>query len=305
MLRKIVFLLIILDILFLNRSFAQQSGATKDSSEFRTISILKAATFTGAYYTSAMLIMQNTWYRGRDIVPFHFFNDNSGYLQLDKFGHAYAAYLESSLAYNSLIKAGMPKNKALLYGGTLGFFMQAPIEIMDGIHEGWGFSWGDLAANAFGSGLLIGQELLFQEQILKFKFSNWESPYARNANGYLGTSTLNRLLKDYNGHTYWFSWPMNRTINKRLPGWIAISVGYSANGMYGEFENITEYKGVAIPPTERYRQYLLSLDVDWTKVRTNSKILKLVFQGMNFIKLPFPALEFSSKGGFRGYWLYF
>jgi hypothetical protein len=84
-----------------------------------------------------------------------------------------------------------------------------------------------------------------------------------------------------------------------------LAVGYGANGMYGEFENITQYKGVIIPPTERYRQYLLSLDVDWTKIKTRSKALKIVFQGLTFIKLPFPALELNSKGQLKGYWIYF
>lgn len=49
-----------------------------------------------------------------------------------------------------------------------------------------------------------------------------------------------------------------------------MAVGYGANGMYGEFENIKSYNGITIPETERYRQYLFSLDVDWTKIRTDS-----------------------------------
>ena len=75
--------------------------------------------------------------------------------------------------------------------------------------------------------------------------------------------------------------------------------------MYGEFENISSFNGVTIPATERYRQYLLSLDVDWTKIKTKSKLLKLVFKGMTFIKLPFPTLEYNSKGQFKGYWIYY
>jgi hypothetical protein len=29
------------------------------------------------------------------------------------------------------------------------------------------------------------------------------------------------------------------------------------------------------------------------------------YKGMTFIKLPFPTLEFNSKGGWKGYWIYF
>ncbi|HEY3388759.1 MAG TPA: hypothetical protein VGK38_04250 [Prolixibacteraceae bacterium] len=165
---------------------------------------------------------------------------------------------------------------------------------------------GDITANAMGSALVFGQELLFNDQVVKYKFSYWESSYSKNSNGYYGETTMNRLLKDYNGHTYWFSMPVNKIIcNQRLPSWFNIAFGYGANGMYGEFENISSYNGVAIPKTERYRQYLLSLDVDWPRIKTRSKFLKLLFKGMTFVKLPFPALEYNSKGKFKGYWIYY
>jgi len=82
-------------------------------------------------------------------------------------------------------------------------------------------------------------------------------------------------------------------------------VGYSANGMFGEFENIHHYGGRNIPETRRYRQYLLSLDIDWTKIKTRSKFLRTLFQGMFMVKLPFPALEINSLVKVQGHWLYY
>ncbi|HSH19439.1 MAG TPA: hypothetical protein VLA03_03250, partial [Draconibacterium sp.] len=187
-----------------------------------------------------------------------------------------------------------------------GFILQMPVEIMDGIHEGWGFSWGDIAANAFGTLLFASQELWFNEQIVQYKFSYHESPYALKANGYFGKTALDHMLNDYNGHTYWFSMPFNKIVsNDKIPDWLNISAGYGANGMYGEFENISHYRGVPIPEATRYRQHLLSLDINWTKIESNSKLLKIVFAGLNFIKLPFPTLEYNSMGKVKGYWLYF
>ena len=285
---------------------AQDTIAKSDSSRMNRKALYRAVAFTGVYYAGAMMIMQNTWYRDRKVVPFHFFNDNKGYLQVDKFGHAFGAYVESYIGYQVLLHSGISKTKALIYGGSLGLVLQTPIEIMDGIHEGWGFSWGDMAANAIGSSLVIGNELLFHEQLVKYKFSYSGSSYSRNANGYLGKTTMERLLKDYNGHTYWLSMPVNKLIfKKQIPRWLNIAAGYGANGMIGEYENITSYNGVEIPLTTRYRQYLVSLDIDWTKIKTNSRFLKIVFQGMTFIKLPFPALGFNSKGKFRSYWFYY
>jgi hypothetical protein len=271
----------------------------------RPHSTTRALVATGVYFAGSMFVMQNTWYKDKDIVPLHFYNDNKAYLQVDKFGHAFGAYVISYSGFHYMLKQGFPRNKALIWGGSLGFVLQLPIEIMDGIHEGWGFSWGDVAANAFGSALVVGQELLFREQIIRYKFSYWESEYARNANGYLGTNTINRIFYDYNGHTYWLSMPIDKIARTRLiPSWVNIAAGYSANGMYGEYENIRSYNGVDIPETTRYRQFLLSLDVDFSKIETNSGFLKTAFYVMNFIKIPFPAIEYNSKGKVKGYWIY-
>jgi YHS domain-containing protein len=285
---------------------AQQVETVKDSSKVEKGTLFKAMAFTGAYYATSIYVLNNTWYKDKERVPFHFYNDNGGYLQVDKFGHMFGSYVYSYIGYHGLLKLGTTRKEALIFGSTLGFVLQFPIEIMDGIHEGYGFSWGDVIANSLGSALVFGQELLFNEQLVKYKFSYWESEYSKNSNGYYGETTMNRLFKDYNGHTYWFSMPLNKFVfKKRLPEWFNVAVGYGANGMYGEFENISSYNGVAIPETERYRQYLLSLDVDWTKIKTNSGFLKVLFKGMTFVKLPFPALEYNSKGEFKGYWIYY
>ena len=54
-----------------------------------------------------------------------------------------------------------------------------------------------------------------------------------------------------------------------------------------------------------YRQFFISLDVDLTKVKTQSKILQSVFSVINFIKIPAPAIEFRSKKGIKFHYLYF
>lgn len=303
---QIIFLLIVVPILFNHPVKALDAVLQKDSVQVNRHKLYTAIGVEGLYYGGSMLVLQNAWYKGRQVVPFHFFNDNQGYLQVDKFGHAFGAYAQSYVGYLWLKKIGLGRTNALLLGGTLGFILQSPIEIMDGIHEGWGFSWGDMIANASGSALVIGQELLFNEQIIKYKFSYSESSYSTRDNDYLGKTALNRFLKDYNGHTYWLSMPVNRMIfSDRLPQWLNIALGYGANGMFGEFENIKEYNGFPIAPTERYRQYLLSLDIDWTRIKTRSKILKMFLTGMTFVKLPFPALEFTSNGMTKAYWLYY
>ncbi|MBP6385518.1 MAG: DUF2279 domain-containing protein [Pseudarcicella sp.] len=260
---------------------------------------------SSAIWLGGMSFLQFDWYKDRQSVPFHFHNDLDGYLQMDKFGHIYGAYLESYIGYHWLRKAGVKRNKALIYGGMMGLVMQAPIEFWDGLHDGWGFSGWDMVANTLGCGLVVGNELLFHEQLVKYKLSFSVSDYSKPANGYLGTTIFSQFWRDYNSFTFWLSAPIAQiTPFKKTPQWLNLAVGYSANGMYGMFKNITYYEGATIPPTERYRQYLLSLDIDWTRIPTRSKFMKGVLKGLTFIKLPFPALEFS-QNKFKGHWLYY
>lgn len=289
---------------------AQDSTAVEvPVSEFPTqlnkTRLITTLSLQAGFLTAGMSYLQFIWYKDVPRVPFEVYKDGKGYLQIDKCGHAYGAYLESTISYYSLRYSGVSKKKALMIGGPMGLLLQAPIEVWDGMYEGWGFSWGDMLANTAGASFFTLQELLFDKQLMKYKFSYAHTEYARKANGYLGATDLGRVFQDYNGHSYWLSIPLNLSqSDTRIPKWLNIAVGYSANGMYGEFENITRFRGVSIPPTERYRQYLLSLDVDWTRIKTKSKVLKVLFKGMTVVKLPFPALEYNSLGHIKGYWLY-
>ena len=183
-------------------SKAQDKSISLDTLCQNNTYLYKALGFTSIYYAGSLYILGKTWYKDRERVPFHFYNDNKSYLQVDKLGHTFGAYIYSYIGYHILLNSGLTKKNALLYGATLGFILQTPIEIMDGIYEGYGFSWGDMAANTIGSALVLGQELLFKEQLIKYKFSYWESDYSSKANGYLGTNSFNRIFNDYNGHTY-------------------------------------------------------------------------------------------------------
>lgn len=249
--------------------------------------------------------LQNVWYKDQTPGKFTFYDDSKGYQQIDKMGHVYGAYMGSYVGYQSLKWAGVSNTKAALLGGSVGFFLQLPIEIWDGMYPGWGFSWSDVAANTIGSGLIIAQGLIFEDIPLKYKFSFAPSPYAKQANGYLGNG-FNQIFYDYNGHTYWLSFGMHHfSKSNKIPEWLNLAVGYGAGGMFGEFENRKSYRGVSIPSTERYRKLVLSLDIDFAKIPCKNKALKKVFNHMFMIKVPFPALSINTKGDIGGHWLYY
>jgi len=257
-------------------------------------------TTEAVFYTAGMSYLGFIWYKDHERVPFHWYNDSKGYLQVDKFGHAFGAYVESYVSYDWLRRSGLSRNKSLIIGGLTGAFLQFPIEVFDGLYEGWGFSMSDVAANTTGSALVVMNELLFQRQLIKYKFSFRQSSYAKQSNGYLGSSQLESLFYDYNGHTYWLSIPINSMVFKEsIPGWIALSLGYSANGMFGEFSNLTSYGGVALPEVERHRQMLLSIDIDPSAINTRFKALNTVLDHLFWIKIPAPTLEYNPIDGLK------
>ncbi len=245
------------------------------------------------------------WYKDHERTSFHFYDDSKGHLQIDKAGHAYSAYYESLFGYHALRRAGVNKIKALAFGGTLGIILQTPIEVLDGMYEGWGFSWPDMAANTFGSLLFITQQAIWDDQIVLMKFSYSPSIYP-SYHSDLGTNHLNSFFLDYNAHTYWFSGNMKKITGiEYIPEWLNLAVGYSANGMIGKLENPSFYMGQPFPHLDRYRQFLFSLDINFAKIQTEKKWLRNIFRVVNIIKIPFPTLEYNRMEGVKFRPIYF
>lgn len=259
---------------------------------------------TGSYI-AGLSYLRFIWYRDHQKVPFHFYNDLAGYFQIDKLGHAYSAYYESYASYHALRWSGVDKKKALWYGGSAGFLFQTPIEVFDGLYEGWGFSWTDMIANTTGSLLFALQEAYFDQQIVRFKFSYSPSGYPKY-HPRLGTTPVESFFLDYNGHSYWFSTNLKAITGiEQLPPWLNLAVGYSINGVIKDFENPTYYNGEPFPYLERYRQFVLSLDIDWTRIETDKRWLRNLFRTLNMIKIPFPALEINRVDGLKLHAIYF
>ena len=90
-----------------------------------------------------------------------------------------------------------------------------------------------------------------------------------------------------------------------FPNWLNLALGYGAYGMLGGRNNPEHHDGIALPQLERYRQWYVSPDVDFSRIPTNSRILGGLFQVLNIIKFPAPALEYNRVEGIRFHWLFF
>lgn len=255
-------------------------------------------------YTGAMIGLGSIWYD--DLGSFHLFNDNSGWAYTDKLGHALNAQHIGRLGAESLRWSGVKEKKAIWFGGSLGLMFLTSVEIFDGMSEDWGFSLGDVAANIGGTGLYIGQELLWQDQRINLKWSYLPSPYAKYRPELLG-SGIEEAIKDYNGQTFWVSTNIHSFLPEtKAPKWLNIAIGYGIDGFTGADSNPSENsKGELIPNFKRSTQWYLSPDVDFTKIKTDSKFLKVVFGAMNIIKLPAPTLELNEDKEIQFHWIFF
>ena len=300
---------IVIGLLLLMFSFtltAQNGKSFWQKSDTLNVKRRNAVYISEAAAATATLIgMNQLWYANYERSGFHTVNDNGEWLQMDKVGHVISSYYTGKIGMDLLAWAGESKKNQLIYGATLGFGFLSAVEILDGFSEEWGFSTGDIIANASGTGLLIGQELLWDEQRILLKYSFHTTDYAEKRPEILGDNILEQSLKDYNGQTYWLSanlWSFNK--KSKIPKWFNIALGYGAEGMISGYEDII-LNNTLIPGQERFRQFYISLDVDLTKIKTRSKLLKTVFSTINFIKIPAPTFEINSKGQSKFHFLYF
>jgi hypothetical protein len=263
---------------------------------------------TGILSAGSIAYLGHVWYSKYNTSSFHDFDDSKEWLQMDKVGHTLTNFQMSHLMMKSFDWAGFSRKKSIWIGGTIGFSYMTIVEVMDGFSKGWGFSITDMGCNALGTAIAMTQHAAWNEQRFNLKFSVHTTSYPQYNPDLLGDDFGSKLLKDYNGQTYWLSVSPFCFIksDRKLPKWLAISFGYGADGMLGAFYNnvaVVDEQG-NVTEFQRQRQYYLSLDVDLSKIKTKNKYLKAVFNAFNILKIPAPTLEFQN-GKTNFHYLYF
>ncbi|CAM3869356.1 DUF2279 domain-containing protein [Flavobacterium sinopsychrotolerans] len=254
--------------------------------------------------TGTLIGLNQLWYAEYPKSDFHFINDNSEWLQMDKAGHVFSSYHLGRFGTEMLHWSGATKKNQLLYGAGLGLAFLTAVEVLDGYSSEWGASAGDIIANASGTALYVSQELIWNEQRITPKFSFHTTKYADYRPEVLGSSFTEQILKDYNGQTYWLSVNLHSFAKgSKIPKWLNLALGYGAEGMTTGNRD-TNIPFSTINP-QRFRQFYLSLDVDLTKIKTNSHFLKTVFSVFNTVKIPAPTIEFVRFNDVKYHLIYF
>lgn len=246
--------------------------------------------------------LDRLWYSDFPRSSFKTVNDNDEWLQIDKIGHSFSAYHLTRIGAETMAWSGAGKKTQLINGSALSLGFLTAVEVFDGFSSEWGFSWGDVAANFAGTGLYVGQELLWQEQRINLKYSFHTTRFASQNPDKLGNGFLEEIIKDYNGQTYWLSANLHSFFKEsKIPRWLNLAFGYGGEGMLTAREN----SSILFPNQEHTRIFYFSLDVDLTKIPTKSRLLSTIFSIVNVIKIPAPTLEFSGKRGIAFHLLYF
>lgn len=252
-----------------------------------------------AIYVGTMVGLNQLWFKDCRWVGMHTINDNKDWLQMDKICHATTSYHTCLLGDESMRLAGLNSQQSALYGGAFSLLFMTSIELMDAGYEGWGFSWGDMAADVGGIALYTTQQLVWEEQRISLKYSFHPTEYAQYNPEELGHNLISQSLKDYNGITIWATFNLKELFmdpGSGFPEWLTVDLGYGAKGM------------VAPLPTadfNRVRQFYLAPGVDLAKLPVKNRYLKALLCALSFIKLPTPAVEYNASDKFVWHWLYF
>jgi uncharacterized protein YfiM (DUF2279 family) len=284
---------------FLLYAFYPLLGFSQSDSLVNKKKLIIASTSVTIAYTASMIVLGNAWYADAPKQSFHWFNDAPEWKQMDKAGHFFSAFHIADNASTLLRSTNLSKKKSDIIGTITGAVIMSSIEVFDGYSAAYGASISDIAANVTGTLFYLGQSAYWNEVRIHPKFSFHHTSLSKQRPDVLG-SGLSEILKNYNGQTLWLSVDVAKFIpSSNWPKWLSVAGGYGAENML--YARDLQNKSAGLDP---YRQYFLSLDIDFTAIPTRSKVLKTVFKILNLVKVPAPAIEFSRRG-VKGHALYF
>jgi len=235
---------------------------------------------SAAYVAVNHIYQQRAWWQG-EREPFRFVNDWEYALNIDKFGHVYAAYLTSNLARSALLWSGLSEKSSLSYGSMFGLAYELYVEVEDGFHKVYGFSPGDAISDIIGSMIPLAQATFPVLQNFSLKWSYYPSSQYLDD---LKKEKFRTFVDDYEGQVYWISidphFMMSERLSEIVPRWIGLSLGAAVHDLGGQ--------------TNSHRLYYLTMDYNFSKIETENSVLRVVLHTLDFIHLPAPGIALEN-----------
>ncbi|HQQ96314.1 MAG TPA: DUF2279 domain-containing protein [Cyclobacteriaceae bacterium] len=270
------------------REVIKRFFADVDVHALRTPRAIRVLIFCGLVYASLVMALAYAWYNRQWGTSFQFFDDLAEWNQLDKLAHFVWAFHITAVATRLLTWAKVNPSTAIVTAFILSWIFISSIEVLDGFSVDYGASMYDILANTLGCSAYLMQSILWQQIRIWPKFSFHPTAFAPLRPTMLGNGFLEEVLKDYNGQTFWYSFQVPWL---RLPSWLVIAVGIGAEGMVysREAENV-------LHDFSSHRKYLLSVDVDLSRIQVKGRWMRAVLWPLTMIKFPAPAIEVSALG---------
>lgn len=227
------------------------------------------------------IYQQNAWWQGPR-APFRFENDWSYALNVDKLGHMYAGFILARTFGSMLQWSGFSEHTSTFYGSVLGLSYQMYVEVEDGFHRVYGFSPGDALFNILGATIPLAQWTFPVLRNFTLKYSYWPSPkYEHELQG----GQAKAFLDDYQGTTVWLGidphFFLGEHVAEAVPPWLGLAFGVGAR----DLNNAGGGR----------RQATLALDYNFSRIRTESDLLRTVFALADFVHLPAPGIRLDGK----------
>ena len=260
---------------------------TNDSSH---VSITRLSIFAGSVVASGVAVhfarYEPLW---KDHYTSFYFREDFSYARnQDKLLHFYGSGLGSVISTKALSWAGYDERDAVLYGAATSLVFFTFMKIEDGHIDYLGFDRVDELANLLGAGYPLAQYYIPWLKSFTPKGSYVASPNTVVAS----EQKLPSFLEDHEGQKFWMGITVHDLLPKNLqeywPSILGLAAGYTVRDLN---------------TPHSYHETIIALDLDLRKLPGDSAFLKTMWEMLNYIHLPMPAVRVSQSAIWYG--LYF
>lgn len=272
--------IVVCSIFFFGLSQSQVPKKRPSRPDSSKISISRLAFFGGTVAVSGVAVhfarYKPLW--KNHYTKFRFREDFNYARNQDKSFHFYAGAVGSTISAKALSWSGYEQPKAVLLGAATSLAFLTFMKIEDGYIDYLGFDRVDEVANIIGSAYPVAQYYIPVLNNFTPKFS-----YVASKNIVVAKNqALPNFLGDHEGQKFWMGITVVNLLPKQLKRYwlpvVGLAIGYTVRDLN---------------TPKPYHEAILALDLDLRKLPGNSYFLRTMWEMLNYIHLPMPAVRIS------------
>jgi len=276
--------------------YTLSGGTPRRHTQVQPVSAIALGTAYTGLFVFLNYQMSNSWWQRN--VDFRVIEDGDYARYADKVGHMYTGYVSSTVCGDLLMECGFDYTTSTWLGAAMGLGYMTYVEYQDGHGANWGFSPSDALANTAGAAIYVARNLspFAQNFMPRWSYMPVQVVGEQPTNGRDVT-----VLDDYNATTFWIACNVHNLLPENLqkywPDWMMISAGYGISNY--EVYPANPDGSLSPSPLPIKRRFLLGIDYNWVKIlpeATSMGFLNYLRQGLNYVRLPGPTLEFGDDG---------